>query len=222
MKVWEGACKSNRDNILKLLEKDEHASLLDLGCGEGTWTLAVAERIGTKEIHGVEIAEDLIEKAVQKGLVVVRSDLNERFPFDSNFFDVVHANQVIEHVVILDSFVEEIYRVLKPGGYVILSTENLSSFDNLLALFLGQQAFSQSISERKVLGNIFSPMYGVTLQERQFTHKIIFTYFGLQQLLKSYNFYIERILTAGYGFLARVDPVHARFMVIKARKKVAS
>jgi 2-polyprenyl-3-methyl-5-hydroxy-6-metoxy-1,4-benzoquinol methylase len=192
-----------------------------LGCGEGTWTLAVAERIGTKEIHGVEIAEDLIEKAVQKGLVVVRSDLNGRFPFDDNCFDVVHANQVIEHVILVDNFVEEIFRVLKPGGYLILSTENLSSFDNLLALLLGQQAFSQSISERKVLGNIFSPSYGVTVQERHLTHKTIFTYFGLQHLLKSYNFSVVRILTAGYGFLARIDPVHARFMAIKARKKVA-
>lgn len=221
LKLWESATKSNQDNILRLLAKEQDANLLDLGCGDGAWTLRIAEKIGTKNIYGVEIAENMIETAKGNGLVTVKSDLNERFPFDDNFFDVVHANQVIEHVTNVDIFVGETYRVLKPGGYAIISTENLSSVDNLLALFVGQQAFSQNISERKTLGNIFSPSYGVPIQERHSAHKIIFTYFGLQQLLRSYNFHIEKSLTAGYGFLARLDPIHARFMTVKARKALA-
>ena len=221
--LWESAAKSNQDNILKLLPRKPEANFLDLGCGDGTWTLKVAERIGTKNIYGIEIVDDLIMKASrEKGITVMKSDLNEVFPFADNFFEVVHANQVIEHLTNVDSFIREIYRVLKPDGHAIVSTENLSSIDNLLALFLGQQAFSQSISERKSVGNIFSPSYGVAIQEKHSAHKIIFTYFGLQQLLRSYNFDVEKVLTAGfYGFLARMDPIHARLIVVKARKRLA-
>lgn len=221
IKLWEGAAKSNRDNILKLLQKEPYANLLDLGCGDETWTLKIAERIGTKNIYGIEIADGLIEKSKGKSLIVMKSDLNQRFPFDNNFFEVVHANQVIEHLISVDDFVGEIYRVLKPDGYAIISTENLSSFDNLLALFLGWQAFSQNISERKALGNIFSPRYGASIGEKHSAYKIIFTYFGLQQLLRSHNFHVEKVLTAGYGFLARLDPIRARFIVVKARKRLA-
>src|SRR5262249_48133121 len=40
----------------------------------------------------------------------------EDIPFDDEFFDIVHANSVIEHVADLDAALSEIFRVLKPGG----------------------------------------------------------------------------------------------------------
>jgi len=46
----------------------------------------------------------------------------------------------------------EVYRVCKKMGYIIISTENLSSFDNLFALFLGYQAFSQNLAKKLISG----------------------------------------------------------------------
>ncbi len=55
---------------------------------------------------------------------VSKSDLNGPLPFESNHFDLIHANQVIEHLHDVDTFMSEIFRVLAPGGMVIISTEN--------------------------------------------------------------------------------------------------
>jgi len=45
-------------------------------------------------------------------------------PFDDNSFDVVVSLETLEHVSDLDNTLDEIKRVLKPGGFLILSTPN--------------------------------------------------------------------------------------------------
>jgi ubiquinone/menaquinone biosynthesis C-methylase UbiE len=114
--MWERAKEKNDENILKLLESDPYAKLLDLGCNDGRWTLKLAEKIETKKVYGIEIDGNATNKAIENGIICKKSDLNKKFPFEDNFFDVVHANQVIEHIVSVDLFVSEIFRVLKWGG----------------------------------------------------------------------------------------------------------
>jgi len=153
-----------------------------------------------------------------KGIIVEKCDLNNKLPFPDNFFDVVFSNQVIEHLINIDCFIEEVYRILKSDGYAIISTENLSSWDNLLALFLGYQAFSQCISTKKHIGNKFSPQYKKDVEEIYFAHRTIFTYFGLLELFKTYGFIIEKVLTAGYSIFDKIDPIHSRYITVKVRK----
>jgi len=139
--------------------------------------------------------------------------------------DLVSANQIIEHLVNVDRFASEIYRVLKPNGYLILSTENLSSWHNIFALILGWQAFSQHISQIKNIGNPFRlsnwediPAY--------YTHVKIFTPKGLKDLFKTHNFQIIDFFGASYypfppplsSILGKIDPRHSPFIGIKARK----
>ncbi|MDA0661075.1 MAG: methyltransferase domain-containing protein, partial [Planctomycetota bacterium] len=45
-------------------------------------------------------------------------------PFDNNYFDGVFCNSVIEHVTDIDSFMQEVHRVLKPGGWFWAKTPN--------------------------------------------------------------------------------------------------
>jgi SAM-dependent methyltransferase len=181
------------------------------------WTKTLTATVGTTHVYGVEIVEERIKEAESKGIIVKKFDLNHDFLFPNGFFDVVHSNQVIEHLNDVDHFVEEIFRILKPHAYAIISTENLSSWDNLFALALGQQAFSQSISQRRFLGNKMSPNYKQKIDTPYFAHRTIFTYYGLQELFQNYGFYVEQIVSAGY--LPRtLDPVHARYITIKARK----
>ena len=52
---------------------------------------------------------------------VVKVNVEERFPFDDNAFDMVITFHLFEHVFDFSSSAEEIYRVLKPGGKLILS-----------------------------------------------------------------------------------------------------
>ena len=79
--------------------------------------------------------------AAGRGVEVVSADLNGRVPLPDGSAQAIVANQIIEHLRDTDSFLEEIKRVLKPGGVVALSTENISSWHNLLAASLGWQPF---------------------------------------------------------------------------------
>lgn len=66
-------------------------------------------------------------------------------------------NPVIEHLFDTDNFVSESFRILKPGGYTIVSTVNLASWHNIFALILGYQPFDfANISIKGTIGNPFS------------------------------------------------------------------
>jgi len=157
IKLVEKSRRINNEKIIKLLEKDSHANLLDLGCDDGKWTLRLAKKINTKKMHGIEVVDSRIEEAEKKGVVVKKADLNGMLPYDDDSFDVVHANQVIEHLHDTDTFVSEIYRILKPGGYALISTENLASWHNVVALALGFQPFSTAnFSNKGSIGNPFA------------------------------------------------------------------
>ena len=105
----------NRRVIMDFLERDKLAKAIDLGCGEGNFTKELGKRIGTTELYGVDILEVHAERAKQNGVKVCLADLNHPLPIKDDTFDVVHANQVIEHICRTDTFVKEIHRILRGG-----------------------------------------------------------------------------------------------------------
>jgi SAM-dependent methyltransferase len=213
------------ESIIRLLNRNPDAIILDLGCGGGTWHKKISERVQTDEIYGIDVLSEAVRDANRRGLHAILADLNAKIPTKCKSVDVVISNQVIEHLIDVDNFIAEIWACLKPGGYAIISTENLSSLDNLVALFLGQQAFSQHISRRYNVGNIFSPHFSWSHKENRNHHRTIFTYYGLQRLFVAYGFKIEDALGIGFStlnFLSKLDPIHSRFITIKARKPSSS
>lgn len=224
-KLWHQAAYENNQNLARLLEKNPKARVLDLGCDDGQ---LVKERItkfvGTTDIWGVDIDKKTLEKAKRRGIRTFCQDLNKPLSFENDFFDVVQANQVVEHLWDTDTFLAEVYRVLKPQGYFLVSTENLSSWHNLVALLLGFQAPSQDISSKFRAGN---PLSLCQKRPRPWTaHQRVFTLYGLRKLLEAYGFKVERGLAAGYypfprllaKVLAKLDPTHTAFIALKARK----
>jgi len=152
------AVNLNNENISDLLEKNNNARFLDLGCDDGNLTKILAKVIGTSSIYGVEIIDERIKIAEMNNVIVKKFDLNGRFDFSDDFFDVIQTNQVIEHLCNSDNFLSEIYRILKPGGYVIVSTENASSWCNIFASVMGWQIFSLTnfSSKKQGIGNPFA------------------------------------------------------------------
>ena len=49
-------------------------------------------------LYGIEIVDERRQVALRKGILRKTGDLNEPFPFGDEQFDIVHANQVIEHL----------------------------------------------------------------------------------------------------------------------------
>jgi len=222
--MFEHAMEQNKENIIELIERDSSSLLLDLGCDDGHWTSELANRIGTESLYGVEIVKSKAEEARNRGINVIESDLNWPLPFQGSSFDVVHANQVIEHISNLDLFVSEIFRILKPGGYVIISTENASSWHNIFASIMGWQIFSlTNMSSKKLgIGNPLAPCRNETKVISTWTHKTIFNYLGLKEFLECHGFVDYIVLGAGYyplpPYFGKLDPRHAHFISIKARK----
>lgn len=222
-RLFLNAAEENKKNILSFIQ-NHTGILLDLGCDDGSWTYQLMKIANSTFNIGVDIADVQLIKA-KNVLMPVKSNLNESLPFKSGTIDVVHTNQVIEHVLNVDNFCEEIYRVLKPGGYVIISTENLSSWHNLFALFIGKQAFSQHISARVNIGNSMSLHYGESIRDL-WVHIRVFTYYGLKELFEYYKFRDIRILGAGYypflgrisKWMSQIDPIHTHFITLKAFK----
>lgn len=218
------ATKLRKGIILSLLDHQPQAKLLDLGCDDGSWTMKLSEKIGTREIYGVEIVDKAIQKAKEKGIRAYKANLNEFFPFEDNSFDVIHADQVIEHIEKLDNFLTELYRVLKPGGYVVVSTENASSWHNILASIMGWQIFSLTNISSKLngIGNPLSIHHGETLFVDSWTHKTIFNYLGLKDFFKVYDFNNVKIIGSGYyplpAVFGKFDSRHAHYITLKCSK----
>jgi len=223
-KMFDNAMALNKQNILSLLEKNPDAKLLDLGCDDGTWTLELAKKIGTKNITGVDVVEERLQQAKKNNIMTKNADINKPLPFNDASFDVVHANQVIEHVSNLDVFASEIFRVLRPKGYIIISTENASSWHNIFAATMGWQIFSlTNVSSKKGgIGNPLAIHKGKDIELSSWTHKTIFNYRGLKEFFKAHGFKNMTITGAGYypffAVIGKIDVRHSHFITLKGRK----
>lgn len=225
-KMYNNSTNLRKKVILDFLNDDSEAKILDLGCDLGSWSIKLKEKINSKQVYGIDIIDQRLKEAQRKGVIIKKANLNEKIPFEDNFFDIVHADQVIKHIAYLDRFISEIYRVLKPGGYIIISTENGSSWHNIFASILGWQIFSlTNISGKKSgIGNPLSIHRGETIDLDSWTHKTIFNYRGLKEFFEAYNFINIKIVGAGYyplpAFFGKIDPRHSHFITLKCYKKI--
>lgn len=227
VKLIETAANRNHENISVLLGKKNNATFLDLGCDDGEVTKKISQKLRAKKIYGVDIEPLKLKLAMGRGIIAVKADLNKRLPFKNNTFDVIHSNQVIEHLYNTDMFVSEIYRILKKDGYAVISTENLSSWHNIFALVLGLQPFSMTnFSIKGIIGNPFA-LWNNTHTDNSgyvsWNHMRLFSYFGLKDLFEKHGFLVKKIKTAGYypfwGKLADIDPMHGHWIAIKVVKR---
>jgi SAM-dependent methyltransferase len=116
--------------------------LLDVGCWDGEHTTRYAGAFGCAAC-GIEIFEPQARAAETRGIEVARADLeNGSFPWPDGHMDAVVCNQVFEHLKNIWLPISEIYRVLAPGGWLILSVPNLGSLHNRVLMAFGRQPTS--------------------------------------------------------------------------------
>jgi 2-polyprenyl-3-methyl-5-hydroxy-6-metoxy-1,4-benzoquinol methylase len=109
--------------------------VLDLGCNDGAISLEIYKR-GHK-VTGVDFPE-VLEHVKHEKIKFVPADISERLPFKNESFDVVFFLEVIEHLVYPTFTINEIKRVLRKNGFLILSTPNVASLRNRIFLLQGK------------------------------------------------------------------------------------
>ncbi len=100
--------------------------LLDAGCGPGTITVDLAERLAAGRVVGVDAATEVLRQAEE--LAVGRGIRNVEFrpadvyelPFEDDTFDVVFAHQLLQHLADPVAALRELRRVARPGGLVAI------------------------------------------------------------------------------------------------------
>lgn len=108
--------------------------VLDVGCATGALLAALRDR--GWEPQGVEISEAQARYGSERhGLPIFAGSL-EAAAFPPSSFDLVHASHLIEHLNDPASFLRESFRVLRPGGLLVLTTPNI---DGLQARLLGSR-----------------------------------------------------------------------------------
>lgn len=115
---------------------DKFMKILDIGCGTGLNAKNLAR--GGHEIIGIDISGIAIKIFCQNGFDGVICDLTSGIPFKNDEFDLVYASEVIEHLIDTEHFVNEIYRVLKPSGKVVISTINSAFWVFRLTSLMGR------------------------------------------------------------------------------------
>lgn len=117
--------------------------LLDLGCGHGLDLKNVRDAAGagaSLELHGVESYPPNVAECRQAGIRTHALDIeHDRLPAADGVFDLLVANQILEHTKEVFWIMAEAARVLKPGGHFIVGVPNLASLHNRLLLLFGQQ-----------------------------------------------------------------------------------
>ena len=108
--------------------------ILDVGCFDGT---LAAQFLPDWTPYGLEGDIKACETANEKGVQAKLHDLEKPFPFDKDTFDGVIAAEVIEHVYDTDFFLQEIKRVLKHDGILVMSIPNIACLTNRIAMLFG-------------------------------------------------------------------------------------
>lgn len=100
-------------------------TILDYGCGEGRYSYYLA--IISKKVIGVDIDLSKIRKAEEtytKKNLEFMDIKNDKLIFHDQSFDLIFLNEVLEHIVDMEMTLEEITRVLKKNGFLVIYAPN--------------------------------------------------------------------------------------------------
>lgn len=111
--------------LQRLISLKPESNVLDIGCAAGFF-LQECKYTGW-DVHGLELCEFQAQEARNKGLHVVTSSI-EKVVFEDSSFDLITMWDVIEHLPEPVSALKSVYRWLKPGGHVVLSTPDTDSW----------------------------------------------------------------------------------------------
>jgi SAM-dependent methyltransferase len=171
------------DTII-LLGPGQGQRLLDVGAFPGHLTVA-AHSLGYQvdglngRAESAPSLQKLADRLERYGIALVLADVeSEPFPFPDKQFDVVLASEILEHLHFNPyRLLRESFRVMKPGGRILITTPNISQLQNVIRLIRGQNIHPH------IYGRFYET-YSSILSGR---HLREFTSFDLSYMLEGQN-----------------------------------
>ena len=190
--------------------------LLELGAVPLLLTAALHRR--GVAVQAVDVAPERFAAAIEGlGLDVSRCDIErEALPFADRTFDLVLMNELFEHLRIqpIDTL-EEVFRVLRPGGRLMLSTPNLRSLRGVRNLVLHNQGHASSAGVYR--------QYDKLRRLGHMGHVREYTTFEVCDFLERIGFEVEELTFRGghgrgiVGMMERLLPAWRPFFSVVAR-----
>lgn len=147
--------------------------ICELGARTGLLSALLRRDVSAiKRVHTVDIDPMYLDLCSARGFVPHRCDFNrEPIPIENETVDLVLATEVFEHLHNYHFFASEVARILRQGGYAVVTVPNVARLRNRIKLLFG----------RDIL-NIYPP--GETdVHIREFTAKSLKSYFGYHSLV---------------------------------------
>jgi 2-polyprenyl-3-methyl-5-hydroxy-6-metoxy-1,4-benzoquinol methylase len=134
--------ESRESRLRKALEsfrrEPGRGELLDVAAGSGLAAEALAAQGWS--VTALDLGSELVDQIRARPGVheALQHDLSSGpLPFGDERFSAVFAGEIIEHLVDTRRFLDELHRVLRPGGIAVITTPNLASFENRVRLLFG-------------------------------------------------------------------------------------
>jgi len=115
--------------VLSLVDFPEAGTVLDVGCGTG-WLTKQYAKLTQCQVIGIDFSEQSIaiasDEAIKEGLSNIKFEVMdaEGLEFDSDSFDRIVCSEVLEHLLQPEKALNEMHRVLKPTGQIVVTTPN--------------------------------------------------------------------------------------------------
>jgi SAM-dependent methyltransferase len=169
------------------------------------------------DVYGIDAYREGVEMAKKRGVKAQVASAEAVLPFEDGFFDAVYSMDVIEHIVDTDLYMNQIKRVLRPGGTIVITTPNMASLGRRLYLLLGKNPYLEA--------SLTYPDW-VSGHVRFFTKELLVDYLRFMDL-DIEEVCSDVVIFSPNGrsfsrFLGKVLPSLGRTLVVKARKRTTA
>lgn len=133
---------------LKLVNVQDGWTMLDVGCGGGFTIRRLLKRSKDAQVYGIDISEESVTKArrvnaeVLDKQVYVTQGSAEQLPYNDEMFDLVTAVETVYFWPNLPDCLQEVRRVLKPGGKFAIMVEVVDSDSKWTSIVDGMTAYT--------------------------------------------------------------------------------
>jgi len=106
-------------------------NILEIGCGNG-FILTFLFELGYNNVFGVEPSNNAVKKANKNIFKNIKVDIFKKNLFEKDYFKFIFFFQTFDHISDPNGFLEECYKILKKGGYMLSFNHDVNSFTNRL------------------------------------------------------------------------------------------